>query len=281
MSETPYVDWAEQYLAEDIRRYFIPKIRLAESGCWEWIAHRNWRGYGQFTVNGVGVGVHRFVFQTMFGRLPRSICVCHHCDNPPCCNPDHLFAGTVKENSEDMVRKRRHCSITSPWTLARGERNSQSKLTEDAVRRIVARYSQGESIHNLARLYDVHAQAIRCVVRGYTWRHVTGLEPIRDPSRNISEATPLKRYVVFLRTAASTEDGCYQVRDLETGEWVGDIYPSRKIAESHERRYLSLNPTGSISPVKRLKAAEKELVTSALNKVHAKARGEQESTNAT
>jgi hypothetical protein len=81
--------------------------------CWPWQAHRNWCGYGRFSLYGLfGVQrlvlAHRFCYQLSYGEIPKGMQVLHKCDNPPCCNPFHLFLGTQQDNIADMTRKGRH-----------------------------------------------------------------------------------------------------------------------------------------------------------------------------
>jgi hypothetical protein len=71
--------------------------------CWLWSA----KGRGAFVIDGRQYVAARISFLIHHGRYP-TLLVCHHCDNPRCVRPDHLFEGTSKDNSQDMVRKGRH-----------------------------------------------------------------------------------------------------------------------------------------------------------------------------
>lgn len=88
--------------------------RVDKSGeCWIWTGTRYRRGYGSIWVAGRHKPVHRVVWELVNGPIPTDLQVCHHCDNPPCVRPDHLFLGTRSDNTIDCVRKGRH---KSPWS---------------------------------------------------------------------------------------------------------------------------------------------------------------------
>jgi len=89
---------------------FWEKIAIGDDDkCWEWQAARNAKGYGRLTSGrGVYLKAHRVAFALSNGGfVADETHVLHHCDNPPCCNPTHLFIGTPKDNTADMIRKGR------------------------------------------------------------------------------------------------------------------------------------------------------------------------------
>lgn len=101
--------------------------------CWLWTGNRNQAGYGQLRLGRRGgtVSAHRLAWQLFRGPIPDGLIVCHHCDNPSCVNPDHLFVGTHKDNAQDMIAKGRRAKSHRPHTRHR-------KLTDDQVRSIRA-----------------------------------------------------------------------------------------------------------------------------------------------
>lgn len=89
--------------------YLFSKIsNTTPQGCWEWKGYRNENGYGQVRLKGLDERyVHRIFYKLKNKILPKDLFVCHHCDNPPCVNPDHLFLGTQKDNMQDCSKKNR------------------------------------------------------------------------------------------------------------------------------------------------------------------------------
>ncbi len=86
---------------------FEKRIKKSSSGCWVWVGNITPQGYGVFSSNKKGVSAHRAAWMFYRGSIPVGMLVCHKCDNPPCVNPDHLFLGSYKDNSFDMMKKNR------------------------------------------------------------------------------------------------------------------------------------------------------------------------------
>lgn len=91
------------------------------SECWNWVASKLKHGYGKISVSrSVWKLSHRISWEIAFGEIPDGLFVCHKCDNPSCVNPNHLFVGTAKQNTQDMISKgriatgERHGSRTCP-----------------------------------------------------------------------------------------------------------------------------------------------------------------------
>lgn len=120
---------------------------ITETGCWLWngFCHqfRNMRpgqrGYPSSSYRGKGIRVHRKMLELKLGKtLPPSIYACHTCDQPPCCNPDHLFAATCSENMQDAVRKGRQDKAARTHCVRGHELsgdNVQTRPTANGVRR--------------------------------------------------------------------------------------------------------------------------------------------------
>ncbi len=103
------------------------RLKIAESGCHEWTGHTV-KGYGYIWLNGKDIGTHCATWILANGPIPNGLYVCHTCDNPPCCNVEHLFLGTPAGNVADMVAKGRkgsngnaaktHCPADHEYTEA-------------------------------------------------------------------------------------------------------------------------------------------------------------------
>jgi len=95
---------------------FIHRLNLYETimantdcsrNCWLWLRSKTKRGYGKITLDGKTLYVHRVVWEALHGEIPKGMKILHHCDNPSCVNPAHLFQGTQKDNMQDMLAKGR------------------------------------------------------------------------------------------------------------------------------------------------------------------------------
>ena len=83
----------------------------AGSDCWEYQGHRNRLGYAQVSIGGKLWMAHRLMYWVYKGPFDLKQDVCHTCDNPPCCNPDHLWLGDPKANAADCIAKKRHYKV--------------------------------------------------------------------------------------------------------------------------------------------------------------------------
>jgi hypothetical protein len=103
------------------------------SECWPWKGGMNNKGYGKFKFLGKTVSAHRIAFLFEYGYLPKKPHeVCHTCDNPPCCNPTHLFEGTRSDNMRDCVKKGRS-SILKAQKLGNFWRWGREKSDGDEI----------------------------------------------------------------------------------------------------------------------------------------------------
>jgi len=131
------------------------------SSCWNWLLSKDRKGYGRITVDGWPYGAHRVSYKLHCGPIPVGAHVLHHCDNPSCINPAHLFLGTNAENMADRNVKGRQ---------QRGSSHGKAKLGEaDAL---AIRNSTGETLRGLAARYGVCLTTIKNIRSGKIWTHV-------------------------------------------------------------------------------------------------------------
>ena len=142
--------------------------------CWLWTKSRTTYGYGQATAltGGRSTGAHRVAWELTFGRIPKGMNVCHHCDNRSCVNPDHLFLGTCKDNVHDSIRKERWNTKKRMDSLLRGERSPKAKITEEAVRSIREMATTGTTQASIADRYGVSQALVSVIVNRKKWRHI-------------------------------------------------------------------------------------------------------------
>lgn len=118
------------------------------------------REYGSLSFKGTTVGAHRIAYELTYGEIPKGLDICHECDNPICCNPAHLRAGTESDNMQDCLRKRRYPC---------GQDNPVSKLTDDQVREMRRRLADGETSVTLAKEFGVSQNLVSLIRRRKRW----------------------------------------------------------------------------------------------------------------
>lgn len=146
--------------------------KVMSSGCIEWTRKYHSFGYGSVKMLGETY-VHRLAYKLFRGVIPDGMLVCHTCDNPKCCNPEHLFLGTHQDNSSDCVRKGR------TWDRS-ASKNPNSTLSEIDVIDVRRKFNEGQKMSSLAREYGVQSPAISKIVKYRTWKSISQTPELAD-----------------------------------------------------------------------------------------------------
>lgn len=140
--------------------------RTVSGDCWEWSGSCDRDGYGVMSIKrGKQYRVHRVSYTEFIGEIPDGMLVCHTCDNRKCFNPEHLFIGSPRDNTLDMINKSRKVSLM-------GSEHKMSKLSEKDVAAIRSARDSGESLASIASRFGVTFQHISNIAKRKTWRHV-------------------------------------------------------------------------------------------------------------
>lgn len=149
---------------------FWEKVDIrSEDECWLWKGGRSGKcrpggvRYGVFKIDGKVCQSHRAIWMIINGSIPEGMYICHHCDNPLCVNPKHLFLGTPYDNNHDMIDKGRYVCLS-------GEDAPGTKLTKEEVEEIKRMYIPRKVTQSyLAKLFGVTQANIYAIVNGISW----------------------------------------------------------------------------------------------------------------
>jgi len=149
---------------DDITRFWAKVIITTPNKCWNWRGAIKGRGYSRFALNSRGYSSHRVAWFLYNRKQPGNSLVCHHCDNPRCCNPYHLFLGTISDNAVDKNQKGRGVDN-------RGAKHGLAKLSMADVSTIRQLSDLGYSQSKIAEQFKIHQGTVSRLVNRHRWRH--------------------------------------------------------------------------------------------------------------
>ncbi|CAB4128378.1 hypothetical protein UFOVP106_53 [uncultured Caudovirales phage] len=146
--------------------------KKAENECWNWKGYKNDGGYGRTWINDYGYYAHRVIFDLVYPNTitlsapkdtDESGFLLHTCDNPSCCNPNHLFIGTHTENMADKVAKNRQTKFPT-------DKGPRCKLSMAQAREIRQLRKNGISARELSQRYELSLASIKTLLRGNSYK---------------------------------------------------------------------------------------------------------------
>ena len=156
-------------IPKEVEERFWPKVNIkGAKECWPWVGQLTRGGYGRIKVGNRLVYATRVSLAISGVRVPTDKQACHHCDNPVCVNPEHLFLGTPDDNVQDCVRKGRQARLMGRH---RGEGNPSAQLNEDQVKEIL-KMKGSVTPKRIAQKYGISRWAIYQILSGRKWSHL-------------------------------------------------------------------------------------------------------------
>lgn len=155
----------EEQKFEKVKELYNKNV-IKKVGCWDWKKKKFGAGYG-FIQKGRNKSIlaHRASWMIHHGPIPDGLWVLHKCDNPTCTNPEHLFLGNRKDNTDDMIKKGRKNPLM-------GTKHPNVKLLAYQVIEIRQLIKEGISQRQLGKKYKVSPSTIQNIADGKTWKQV-------------------------------------------------------------------------------------------------------------
>ena len=151
-------------MAESLRQAFERYFKRGnEKECWPWLGSVSHTGYGELRYKSKTYRAHRVSYMLHISSFDDELFICHKCDNPPCVNPNHLFAGTANDNVQDKVNKNRQAQLQEHGRAVLN--NQQAKEIKDLL-------AKGYARSQLAKMYHVSKSIIIDIDRGFTWKNI-------------------------------------------------------------------------------------------------------------
>ncbi len=146
------------FLTEKQINDFWNKVNISlKNECWEWTGHLYHNGYGQkrykLGKKTYTFKVNRLSYYFEHGKIPQGLLICHHCDNKKCCNPSHLYAGTVKQNTRDYIER------------------GTNKINMKIANEIRESAKLGLSIKDISKKYNINTCSISQILRNISWKN--------------------------------------------------------------------------------------------------------------
>lgn len=164
-------------LPEEVIYNFQRRVEISlVSGCWNWKGLKSRFGYGvigksPYIRTGKKTYTHQLSWMIYNGEIPDGMFVCHHCDNPACVNPDHLFLGTPQDNVDDKMRKGRHKTRVHYGKShpQHGTNSKFHKLSDLDVQEIRKLKKDGSTLRFIANKFGVAHGTINSIIQGRKW----------------------------------------------------------------------------------------------------------------
>lgn len=129
------------------------KVAVSDpNSCWDWQGGLNIGGYGQVNFRGRSMIASRVMWSFFNGEIPEGMCICHRCDRPQCCNPDHLFLGTPADNSQDRIEK--------------GRPITNRRYTDEQIQEMRRLRDEGYTLGQISRRYGISFSYLSGVLNG-------------------------------------------------------------------------------------------------------------------
>lgn len=139
------------------------KVVSKKGECWIWKGRKQNNGYGVIDAGNSSILAHRAAYFLSNGYIAPDDCIMHICDNPICCNPEHLKAGSHADNMRDMKEKSRRKGINC------GEKNGRAKLNQSVANEIRYHYIGGSLLKDLAKKYGVGISTVHRIIKRKNW----------------------------------------------------------------------------------------------------------------